>query len=265
MKNSRLHILYIVCCCIVVTMVCSGCYSRRANGYLQDRSGLPVYEQGVYQEYKLRPYDELVIRVISSNKDVMSLFPTMDNGGNNNSANTFTYTIYPDGTADLPHLSHVNLAGKTLREAERYVEEQLKGFADDIRVKLALNTSTYCVIGSAKRGYYPIYKERLTIFQALAASGDISEYGDFSNVKIIRETPHGTEIKEFDIRTLSILDSEYYYVYPNDIIYVDLSAKRFWAASSYSNIIGMISSSVGFVATMTNLILQVKQRAGAEK
>lgn len=244
--------------CLVMMALLTSCYSRRANGYLQDRASLPTYERGVYEEYRLRPYDELVMRVISSKKDVVSLFPQVQNLGSN-TTNSFTYTIYPDGTADLPHLPGVSLAGRTLREAETYVEQQLQGFADDITVKLALNTSTYCVIGTARRGYFPIYKERLTIFQALAASGDISETADFSEVKIIRETPEGTKIKTFDIRSLSILDSEYYYVYPNDIIYVDLSPKRFWAASSYSNVIGIISSSVGFVATMTNLVLQLRQ------
>ncbi|MDO4190706.1 MAG: polysaccharide biosynthesis/export family protein [Bacteroidales bacterium] len=244
---------------LFVVVLMSGCYSRRANGYLQSRSSLPTYERGVYEEYRLRPYDEIVLRVISSKKDVVSLFPTVNSQGGGDSQNPFTYTIYPDGTADLPHLSKVQLAGKTLREAELYLEQMLKEFSDDVTVKLALNTSTYCVIGSARRGYFPIYKERLTIFQALAASGNIYDYADFSEVKIIRETPSGTQIKTFDIRSLSILDSEYYYIYPNDIIYVDLSGKRFWATSSYSNIIGIISSSVGFVATMTNLVLQIKQ------
>ncbi len=258
MRYNIYNIVKRVAFCFVMVVLLTSCYSRRANGYLQERAGLPTYERGVYEEYRLRPYDELVMRVISSKKDVVSLFPQVaNNAGNQN--NQFTYTIYPDGTVDLPHLPKAQLAGKTLREAETYVEQQLKGFADDITVKLALNTSTYCVIGTARRGYFPIYKERLTIFQALAASGNIAETGDFSEVKIIRETPEGTQIKTFDIRSRSILDSEYYYIYPNDIIYVDLSPKRFWAASSYANIIGIISSSVGFVATMTNLVLQLRQ------
>jgi polysaccharide export outer membrane protein len=129
----------------------------------------------------------------------------------------------------------------------------MRSFVSDIQVRLALSTNTFCVIGAAGRGYFPIYKERLTIFQALALSGGISEGGDYSKVKIIRETDEGTKIISFDIRSKSIIDSEFYYVYPNDIIYVDVSKKKFWAINSYAGFLGVITSSITLLLTVWNL------------
>lgn len=240
-----------IACLLTATFFLNGCYTRRAINYIQDRKDLPQYEQGEYEEYHLRPNDEIVMRVLSNQPDVVSLFPNIDL----NYSNTLAYRIYADGTVDLPYLSHVMIAGKTLREAEQEVEKRLKSFSNDIRVKLALNTGTYCVIGEAGRGYFPIYKDRLTIFQALALSGNIHKTADFSTVKIIRETPKGTEIKSFDIRSKSILDSEYYYIYPNDIIYLEISRKRFWALDSYATFVSIMTSSLNLMLSVINFYL----------
>ena len=167
---------------------------------------MPTYEQGSYQLYKLRVNDELMIRVITTDKVLSDLFPS----SSGSSANQVSYRVFEDGMVEFPFLEPVKLEGLTLEEAEQLVTEKMRSFVSDIQVRLALSTNTFCVIGAAGRGYFPIYKERLTIFQALALSGGISEGGDYSKVKIIRETDEGTKIISFDIRSKSIIDPEFY-------------------------------------------------------
>ena len=235
---------------LIAVVLLTSCYMTRDIGLLQDRKSLPVYEKGVYQENKLRPNDELTLRIITSNKESAAMF-----GGqqSSNARSATSFRIYTDGTVDLPFLSKVPIIGLTLEEAERFVQEQLKPYIPDVQVKLALSTSTFCVIGDAGRGYFDIYKERLTIFQALALSGGLNESGDYSAVKIIRETAQGTKIVSFDLRSKTLIDSEYYYVYPNDIIYVDITKKSFWAINSYSGFLGIITSSITLLLTVWNL------------
>jgi polysaccharide export outer membrane protein len=60
----------------------------------------------------------------------------------------------------------------------------------------------------------------MTIFEALAMAGDLSDYGNRQRVQLIRPSPYGPVVKEFTLSDRSILNSEYYYVMPNDIIYV---------------------------------------------
>ena len=62
----------------------------------------------------------------------------------------------------------------------------------------------------------------------------------------------GTKIIEFDIRPDSLVDSEYYYVYPNDVIYFDFSKRRFWAIDSYSGFLSVISSSLSMLVSVWN-------------
>ena len=76
----------------------------------------------------------------------------------------------------------------------------------------------FSIIGSGTNGRYPIMREKMNIFQALALAGDISTFGDRSSVKILRESPSGTRVSVFDIRSKEIINSEYYYIQPNDVI-----------------------------------------------
>jgi polysaccharide export outer membrane protein len=240
MKNYTKYIIL-----FIAATIFSSCYTRYSNNYLQERKNLPQYKPGVYEDYKLQVNDEVVLRLISRDETLKNIF---------SSGTELSYRIYGDGTVDFPFISHVPLVGKTLNEAEKIVEDSLLNFSPDVRVKMALKTATFCVIGAAGRGYYSIYKERLTIFQALAMSGGMDAAAKLSSVKIVRTMPEGTVIKTFDIRSKSIIDSEFYYIQPNDIIYCDYSPKRFWAANSYSGFLGLITTSITFVMTVWNWV-----------
>lgn len=235
---------------MVAIMLLASCYPIRRVGLLQERSGLPEYEKGEYELYRLQKNDELELRIVSLNMETALLFQSVAVSSVANSS--FTYRIYEDGTIDIPFLSKVKVAGLTLQQAEQKIENELSGFADDITVKLALSTGTFCVIGDAGRGYFPIYKDRLTIYQALALSGGVSPSADLGHVKILRRSVEGTKIIEFDIRPKSVIDSEYYYVYPNDVIYFDFSKRRFWAIDSYSGFLSVISSSLSMLVSVWN-------------
>ena len=245
MKQIYRYIIYMVAIALLAS-----CYPIRRVGLLQERSGLPEYEKGEYELYKLQKNDELELRIVSLNMETALLFQS---GSVSSVANSsFTYRIYEDGTIDVPFLSKIEVAGLTLQQAEQKIEEALSDFDQDIMVKLALSTGTFCVIGDAGRGYFPIYKDRLTIYQALALCGGISSSADYRNVKILRRTNEGTKILEFDIRPESVIDSEYYYVYPNDVIYFDFSKRRFWAIDSYSGFLSVISSSLSMLVSVWN-------------
>jgi polysaccharide export outer membrane protein len=230
-------------------MFLSSCYPIRRVGLLQERTNLPEYEKGVYEQYHLQKNDELEMRVISLNSETVSLFN--QNNTVSSTAN-LSYRIFEDGTIDVPYVSKVEVVGLTLLQAEQKLEEIFSGFGDDIRVKLALSTGTFCVIGDAGRGYFPIYKDRLTIYQALALCGGANESADFGRVKILRKVNEETKIIEFDIRPRSVIESEYYYVYPNDVIYFDFSKRRFWAIDSYSGFLSVISSSLSMLVSVWN-------------
>ena len=81
---------------------------------------------------------------------------------------------------------------------------------------------------------------------------------DRRHVRIIR--PHGNgkpEVLEFDIRPKSIIDSKYYYIYPNDLIYVSREPGSFFKQESYGSFIAIIMSSVSLLISVLNYIPNV--------
>lgn len=226
----------------------SSCYNYRNTGLLQEKNkNLPVYEQTEYTPYKIRVNDELIYRLITKDE---TLAKVISSGSVGNLNYTTSYRVNSDGTVDFPFLDSVEVAGKTIPEAESEVCRRYKELIPDAEVKLALGNKTFTVIGDIGSGVFSVYKDKLTIFQALAMSGDLSLSGDRKHVRIIRERNGKPEILEFDIRPNSIIESKYYYVYPNDVIYVQRSKGSFYKMNTYSSFIGLITSSLSLLITV---------------
>ena len=236
----------------VLGMLLTSCYGYRQVGLLQERDNLPQYDSVAYTPYRLQVNDEIIYRVITMDE---TLAKTLSSNETTNSQYANSYRIYSDGTVDIPFLAPVKLAGLTELEAQDTLRKAFREIIPDADVKLAMYNKRFTVMGDARSGVYNIYKERMTIFQALAMSGDLMNSGDRRHVRIIRPRGNGEpEVLEFDIRPNSIINSEYYYVYPNDLIYVSRDSGSFYKQSSYSSFLALITSSVSLLTTVLNYI-----------
>lgn len=233
---------------LLVVLGFSSCYNYKSVGLLQDRPSLPVYPKAEYEDYKIRINDEVIYRLITSDETISKLIQTDIGGGGNY---IMSYRVYPDGTIDLPFIKNIKVVGLTLKDAGKAVEKRMREIIPDAEVKLSIANKTFMVIGEAGTGVYNITRDRFTIYQALSMSGEIRHSGDYQRVKILREGDNGTQILEFDIRPKSIIESKYYYIYPNDIIYIQRASSAFYKVeNSWSNFVGVISSSLSLLFTV---------------
>lgn len=251
MKMSRYNLLRyakFLSVMLAAALFFSSCYTYRKTGLLQEHNrSLPVYAKEDYQDYRINVNDELLFRLITSDQTISKLILDNQTGY---SQNIISYRVFSDGTIDLPFVKRIPVSGMTLSEATRIVENRFRQIIPDASIKLTIANKTFTVIGQAGTGVYNISRDRLTVFQALSMSGDINSEGDFGHVRIIRETPEGIKVLEFDIRPASIIDSRYYYVYPNDIIYVQMSPSSFYKVKNYGAFIGLLSSSLSLMVTV---------------
>ncbi|WP_163629294.1 polysaccharide biosynthesis/export family protein [Paludibacter sp. 221] len=208
---------------------------------------LPKYENVEYEDYRIQVDDELVYRLITSDETISSVITPSETSYNN----MISYRVSSDGTVSLPFIKNISVEGLTVKGAAIIIEKRFREIIPDATIKLTLQNRTFTVTGELGAGVYPIYKEKLTIYQALALTGDINNAGDRKHVRILREQGAGKAplILEFDIRPESIIDSEYYYIYPNDVIYVQRSGKSFFNVTNYSTFVSLITSSVNVILT----------------
>lgn len=228
----------------------NSCYTPRDTVLLQESKSLPKYETQHFSDYLIQPNDELVFRLLSQDKDFSKLIGANLSSGVSSSSGMISYRVYPDSTVDIPFVDRVKVAGMTLDEASEKIKLKFREVVPDAEIKLTLFNKTYTVIGDAGTGMFPVYKEKLTIYQALAQAGEIQLSGDRKHIKIIREINTKPEILEFDIRPKSIIDSKYYYIYPNDIIYVQRSPSSFYKTNNYSALLGLITSSLSLLVSV---------------
>jgi polysaccharide export outer membrane protein len=215
---------------------------------LQDNNrSLPKYTPTAYSDYKIQVNDEIIYRLITTDETISKLISPQNSSGSSGSQNQISYRVYTDGTIDIPFISSIHVEGLTLTEAALAIENKFKEILPDAVVKLTLANKTFTIFGDAGSGIYPIYKDRLTIFQALAMSGDFNDASDRKHVRIIRDSEKGTQILEFDIRPKSIIDSKYYYIYPNDIIYVQREFSSFYKVNNYFSLLNVISVSLSLL------------------
>ncbi len=246
MRTSISYIIF----CLLVSIVLTSCYSNRAVGLLQERNDLPQYEKAEYESYRLQINDEIIYRLITMDETISKVIMS---GSNASSNDANSYRIYSDGTVELPFMQPIYLEGLTIEEAQTAVQERFREIIPDAEIKLTLYNKTFTIIGDINSGTYQIYKEKMSIYQALAMSGDLMNQGDRKHVRIIRPRDGADpEILEFDIRTNTLVDSKYYYVYPNDVIYVARSKGSFYKVASYSGFLGLITSSLSLLVSVLN-------------
>ena len=244
----------------LVAILMSSCYSHRVIGYLQEptkANKLPQYDSVPYEPYRIRVNDEIIYRLITMDETMSKMLGTNNMSSYGQYANS--YRVYSDGTIDIPFLKPVKVQGLTEAEAQDTLKAAFREIIPDADVKLALYNKYFSVVGDAHAGQFYIYKEKMNIFQALAMTGDVMNSGDRRHIRIIRPKDGGEEpeVLEFDMRTNSIIDSKYYYVYPNDVIYVARTKNSFYTVPSYSGFIGLITSSVALLTTVLNYVAYV--------
>lgn len=253
----------------ILLLACAmmSCVTSRKVNYMQEpgKHKIPSYADTLnFEEYKVRPNDRLYIYVYSLDENVMKMYNAgssaqsrsqmqqqMMSSGGRNTNELYTYLVDEEGFIDFPTLGKIHVAGLTTRETKQKMEEELSSLLKEIpgystiSVEVNIMQRSYSLIG-VQSGRYPIQKEKLTIFEALAQMGNLQTYSDRSRVKIIREINGETTIREFDLRSKDIINSEFYYIEPNDIIYVrELTGKAFGITSAGAGV-AVVSATLSF-------------------
>lgn len=260
-------------CALLSVIVCSCVTSKKVN-YMQEPSkSIPSYADTLlFTDYVLQTDDRLYIHVYSIDEKTAALFNGGINVGNvrqmarsnNNSSNSdlYTYIVDKDGNINFPTLGFVYVKGLTTREVKILLEQKLSGMIiqqgdmPNLAVEVQVVGRTFSMIGM-KSGRYTLTKEKVTIFEALALAGDISDFGDRTEIKILREVGDSTTIRTFDVRSADIINSEFYYIEPNDVIYVRRMPGYSFGINSAATAISVTAGTISFGVFIYSLVQRI--------
>ena len=253
---------------ISVTTFLTSCVPYKDTVYLQNKETALDTTQVLVEKqkpYRVQINDILNIRVKALDQDNVQIFNPIGNDNLNASGEEKAYfdgfTIDLHGDIRVPTLGEIHVLGYTTEEIEQLLEEKLlsEQFKEtaNIFVTVKLTGLRYTAHGEVGRpGTEILYQERANIFQAIANSGEIKDTGDRKDVMIIRQYPQGQQIHHLDLTDVNVMKSPYYYVQPNDMIYVKpLKVKALGAGTTA---LQNLTSVVSVVSIVTSLIVLFK-------
>ncbi len=139
------------------------------------------------------------------------------------------YFVSEKGTINFPILGQLSVVGITQDSLKHYLEQRLKedGYVIDPVVTTKLMNFRVTVVGEVRAPQQiHVPGTRLTILEALAICGDITDYGQRENVVIMRDENGQKTLGEVDLTKKEMLDSPYYYLHNNDVVYIEPNNRR---------------------------------------
>jgi len=232
--------------------------------------GDPIGKLDIYklnnEPYRLQVSDILYIDIKAENSDIVSLFKS--SGSNSNSQNKgeglyFSgYTVDRHGNIRIPYIGDLNVLGYTENEVRLKIEGELGNFLknpDLVFVTVKLTGIRFIVTGEVgSPGTINLTQNQVSIIDAIANAGEISELGNRENVILIRKTLDGVKKYSLNLTEIEVFESENFYVQPNDIIYVEPLKQKSWGTGStglqsFSTVVTVLSFLVSSVLLVKNL------------
>ena len=222
MKNFQIKYIFILS---IISCLIFSCTPVNKITYINNNSQAAWDISPLPPKHHIEIGDILMVKVISRNDESNKIFnlETNTNNSNTTTANLYLngFTINREGSIDLPKVGRVVLLNQTLEQAKETIMQAAIEYLIDPYVIVKLANFEVTVLGEVNMpGAYPVYKENLTIFDALAMAGDINDYGNLRNVKIVRSKNNKKEVSFIDLTDSKILSSNYYYLNNKDLVYV---------------------------------------------
>lgn len=235
---------------------------RAIQNYLEDMTDTTMRKDRYVAEPIIQKNDLLHIRISSA-----SLDPTVDElynlrmttGGGGQNMQLQGYLVDQQGNIELPRLGVIKAEGLTKNQLAQIIKERLQGELMNPTVLIRFLNFRVSILGEVNApGVQSIPAENLTILEALAMAGDITEFGKKKEVKVVRENDGKRQMGIVDVTSTSMFQSPYYQLQQNDVVLVE--ATRYKVRRTEQQ---RVSQQVGFalsIITSITLIYSIFNR-----
>jgi polysaccharide export outer membrane protein len=220
---------------IIAAVLLSSCVPMKRIRYLQDpedqKDARTEFQKTDSVEYTVHKGDNLYIKV-NSLEDKNNYFE--DPSGYNNYYTESgiylnSYTVNDSGYVEFPLIGKVFVENMTIGKIQKDLQGKVNEYIKNTVVIVKLANFRISLLGEFQQpGKYVVYQDKINMFEAIAMAGDMTDFAKRNNVLLIRQSEKGVKTKRLNLNDYTILESEYYYLMPNDIVYVEpLKGKQF--------------------------------------
>lgn len=212
---------------------------------------------GESNETVISPDDEIYIRITSSDEQANTLTNSQTS---TNEPYLLSYSVDKQGYVLLPLVGKLKFGGLTLEEATDTLETLFTQYLYLPSVYMKIINKKITILGEVNNpGVYSFYNKNISILQAIGYANDITTYGNRKRVMVLRENGNEVTKKYMDLTSDSLISSEYYYVQPDDIIFVQPLGRKKWGLNNTVP----INMALGLVSTTLLILTYSKTVANA--
>ena len=222
----------------VAALILTGCASPKKIAYLQHAEDYNYNDTRYQHNIKVMPKDNLSIYITATDQEAVAVFNKhFGSGANSNyisqqggmGGSMYSYAVDDDGTINFPIIGRIKVEGLSRLEVERLIGDKIRPYmaeGENPIITVRFNSFHFTVIGEVgSPGVKTSAREKCSLIDALAMSGDIGIQGKRENIMLIREAADGGKsVHRLNILDPNVMKSPYFYLQQNDVIYVETNS-----------------------------------------
>ena len=238
---------------LLTYLVLMSCSTKKNILYVQDIDQTTPVELN-FETPTIQTGD--ILKITVSTLDPSAAIPYNKATANVSSANNLElmrldgYEVTKSLTIEFPQLGTLSVKNLTTSQLANTITQRLESEGHLINpvVNVRLLNAKFTVLGEVTRpGTYNFTETKLPLLQAIGMAGDLTINGQRKNIKLIREINQERSIHHIDLTVSDWMNSDNYYIYPNDVIIIDPNSPRIKSAGFVGN--------VGTVVTVVSVLL----------
>lgn len=249
-KNRENNLLKLTLAVFLITI--SSCIQTRSITYfnnLPDSTKVQLAQLQPPQQL-IQVNDVLDIQIGGENENSVAYISQFLGGGSGSMQNT----VDINGNIELPKVGKIAVGGLTRDQAKDKITAAYAEYLKNPLITVKFGNFRFAVLGEVKSpGYFSVPNEKMSVLEAMAQAGDMTQYARREDVKIIRETNTKREVISLNFNDKNILNSPYYYLSRYDIIYVEPQSKKY-LAENYRQTTGIIATTLSLITLLFVLI-----------
>lgn len=251
---------------VILSCLLSSCLNTKQATYFANSvdTSFSTIKEDV--EPIIQKNDILSIHISSLNAEASEIFNAPNNLATTTTTTTGStesggYLVNSEGNVQLPILGTLKASGLTIRELKKNISQLIiskKLLIDPVVTVRHLNYEVTIVGEVGKPSVINVPNEKISLLKALGMAGDITVFGKKDNIMLIREMEGQREVKRINLNSKSFLTSEYYYLQPNDVVYVESNKQKVITANRNPQLFPTILSGLSIVAVvLTQLVKKI--------
>ncbi len=253
------------CLSVLCLLICASCTTTNKIAYFQSKQDTTYRQMLGTVEAPFQENDFISISISSASPEASAIFNPYTNpeqkaaAGTAKNAQYFGHLVDVEGYIELPVIGKIKAAGMTKTQLKNYILKYIidKKMLVDPIVDIRYSNFEVTVLGEVGNpSVINVASEKISLVKALAMAGDLTIYGRRDNIMLIREEGGARKTRHLDISSSDFLNSEYYYLKPNDVVYVEPNKTKVAISGRSQQVLPLVLTSVSILVFVLDRVFR---------